>query len=407
MYGTKEVTPTTVHVVTTIASHEDDLATCVGCGLCLPHCPTYRISGDESRSPRGRIEIMRALHSGRIEPSPTTDDALDSCIQCRGCEPACPSGVPYGRMISFARHDLVTRRPHRLLGLGLSILRHHRLLVAGSRLVALAQRLRLVPRSFLPRRLPLSIGRLPAPSTGRPDVIIWTGCVMDAWDRATHRRTAAVVAATDSSFAFTPGMCCGALHHHAGHEVRAMVERVIDEVEDAESASATTDAPVLVNSAGCGAMMKEYGQLLGTPAAHRFSARVVDVNEWLVDRLDRLPPVESPRPSVIVQDPCHLRHVQRVHPAMRRVIAHVADAVELDDDGLCCGAGGSYSLTHRAEARALRRAKAEVIARADRGRRLAIVSANPGCATHLSGLGHEVLHPIDLVARSLATRDRP
>lgn len=229
---------------------------------------------------------------------------------------------------------------------------------------------------------------------------------MDAWDRATHRHTAAVVAATGSSFAFTSGMCCGALHHHAGHDAHPMFERVIDSAVGADSLTATSEAPILVNSAGCGAMMKEYGHLLGSPAAHRFSARVVDVNEWLADRLDRLPPIRSPRPSVIVQDPCHLRHVQRVHLAMRRVIAHVADPVELDDDGLCCGAGGSYSLTHRAEARALRRAKAEVIARADRGRGLVVVSANPGCATQLSGLGHDVLHPIDLVARSLAPKDR-
>lgn len=402
MYETVRVTRTTVDRVTTIASHEDDLATCVGCGLCLPHCPTYRISGDESRSPRGRIEIMRALHFGRIEPDDRTDEALESCIQCRGCEPACPSGVPYGRLIASARHELTDRRPQRLLRLGLSVLGRHRLLLIGSRALAVAQRLRLIPRRILPRRVPLSIGRLPEASGSRPDVIIWTGCVMDAWDRDTHRNTAAVVAATGSTFAFSPGGCCGALHHHAGLDATDMIDDAIETL----LRSGADDVPVLVNSAGCGAMMKEYGDIVDSPAARRLSARVVDVGEWLVERLDDLPVAREPRRPVIVQDPCHLRHVQGVHLAMRRVVAHVADPVELDDDGLCCGAGGSYSLSHRDEARALRRAKAAAIERADRGRGLAVVSANPGCVSHLAGLGHDVGHPIDLVARALGLATR-
>lgn len=375
----------------TATTYDDDLATCVGCGLCLPHCPTYRISGDESRSPRGRIEIMKALRNGTVVADRVVDDALESCIQCRGCEPACPSGVPYGRLISRARHDLADRRPHRLLGLGLTVLTRHRLLVAGSRMLALAQRLGLVSRSLLPRRLPLRGGKLP-PSSHDPDVLVWRGCVMDAWERDTHRSTAEVVAATGASFAFTPPLCCGALHHHAGRDVSSIVRRFLD--------SLTGSTPIVVNSAGCGAMLKELGDVSDDPRAASFAERVVDVNEWLAPRIGSLEAQSSPG-EVILQDPCHLRHVQKVHGAVRTVVGHVARIVELDDDGLCCGAGGSYSLTNRTDSAAVKRSKIAAIERADRGRGLAVVSANPGCAMQLSGLGHRVVHPVDLLARSI------
>ncbi len=108
-------------------------------------------------------------------------------------------------------------------------------------------------------------------------------------------------------------------------------------------ASMPGDAPIVVNSAGCGAAMKDYGHFIGSADAVAFSSRVLDVNEYLAERVDRLPPMASPRPTVIVQDPCHLRHVQRVVDPVRTLLGHVASVVELDDDGLCCGAGGAYS----------------------------------------------------------------
>ena len=125
------------------------------------------------------------------------------------------------------------------------------------------------------------------------------------------------------------------------------------------------EAPILVNSAGCGAAMKDYGHLLGTAEAAAFSARVLDVHEWLADRLDRLPqPARRALGPVIVQDPCHLRHVQRAHEPVRAVLGHVADVVELDDDGLCCGAGGAYSALQPELATAVRERKVAAIARA-------------------------------------------
>jgi glycolate oxidase iron-sulfur subunit len=160
-------------------------------------------------------------------------------------------------------------------------------------------------------------------------------------------------------------------------------------------------APIVVNSAGCGAALKAYGHLLGTPEAHAFAARVVDVHEWLAPRLDRLT-VTRRHGAVIVQDPCHLRHVQRAHLPVRQVLARVADVVELDDEGLCCGAGGAFSALEPELAATIRERKLGAIRRAEQRTGAAVVaSANPGCALHLAAAGATVRHPIELVAEAI------
>ena len=157
------------------------------------------------------------------------------------------------------------------------------------------------------------------------------------------------------------------------------------------------DAPIVVNSAGCGAALKEYGHLLGTPTAAEFSARVVDVNEFVAQRVDRLQP-QRQLGRVVVQDPCHLRHVQRNQAAVRTILGTVAELVELDDDGLCCGAGGAYSATQPKLAGMMRDSKVAAIQRAGGG---LVASANPGCAMHLAAAGVQVKHPMDLLAEAL------
>jgi glycolate oxidase iron-sulfur subunit len=164
------------------------------------------------------------------------------------------------------------------------------------------------------------------------------------------------------------------------------------------------DAPVLVNSAGCGAAMKDYGHLLDTDAARSFSSRVLDVHEWLADRVDRLPAADPSRarPSIIVQDPCHLRHVQKAHLPVRTVLGRYADIVELDDDGLCCGAGGAYSALQPELAGQIRDRKLASIARATSASKATVVaSANPGCAMHLAAASVVTMHPLDIVAELL------
>lgn len=386
----------------------DTLATCVGCGLCLPHCPTFRVTSEERYSPRGRIDAMRAVESGDLPVDEQFVDFMSTCVQCRGCEPACPSGVRYGELIEGTRTALADggRLTPWWQRAGLSVLRHHRLLLAGSTVLAVAQRLRLLPARLGLGRLP--IRRVAPVRRSGDDAWIFTGCVMDAWMRPTHRNTAALVEATGAGCAVPGpgGSCCGALHVHAGlHDTAAaLARRVID--------SMPGDAAVIVNSAGCGAAMQAYGDLLDTDDARAFSARVVDVSTWLAERVDDLPMPASPgeRPLVIVQDPCHLRHVQRAHEPVRHLLDRVATVVELDDDGLCCGAGGAYSVLEPELAGAIRERKQESIDRAHAASEATIVaSANPGCAMHLAAVlehrGFDVRHPVDIVADALGLGD--
>jgi glycolate oxidase iron-sulfur subunit len=376
---------------------DDDLAACVSCGLCLPSCPTYRVTGEESASPRGRIAAMRAVHAGAVM-DPTFTEFMDLCVQCRACEVACPSAVPFGRLMEGARNALAAETAyhpwwHRA---GYAVLGHHRLLLALTAVGAAAQRGRLVPPSLARRlglpRLPL---RQPPLKASGADVYLFTGCVMDAWQRNVHVAAQRVIEATGAGVALPGpgGDCCGALQTHAGltDQARRLALRVM--------ASMPGDSPILVDSAGCGAALKDYGHLLGTEDAFRFAGRVRDIHEWLAGRLDRLPPGRSPvRGPVVVQDPCHLRHVQRAHLPVRSVLAPYVELVELDDEGMCCGAGGAYSVQHPAMAGAIRERK---LAAVERSGAVVVASANPGCSLWLASAGLDVRHPVELIAAAI------
>jgi glycolate oxidase iron-sulfur subunit len=377
---------------------DDELAACVGCGLCLPHCPTYRVTGEEAASPRGRIAAMRAVQWSGAPVDAEFVEFMDACVQCRGCETACPSGVQFGRLMEGTRESLAGagRMASWWQRLGYRTLRHHRLLLAGSTALAVAQRLRLVPRRLGLPELPVRRPRLQASGT---DVWLFTGCVMDAWQRDVHAAVLRVVEATGAGVALPgPGAgCCGALHVHAGltREAAGLAERVI--------AAFPGDQPILVDSAGCGAALKDYGHLLGTPPAEAFSARVYDVHEWLAARMDQLPAARGPGSTgiVAVQDPCHLRHAQRAHLAVRTVLAPYVEVVELDDEGLCCGAGGAYATFHPSMAGAIRQRKLAAVARSGA---TVVASANPGCALHLAAAGLDVRHPLELVDEAIRGR---
>ncbi|MEZ5295513.1 MAG: (Fe-S)-binding protein [Ilumatobacteraceae bacterium] len=380
------------------------LNTCVSCGLCLPHCPTYRVTGDEALSPRGRIDAMRSIE---VRGAPIDSDVVEfmsTCVQCRGCEPACPSGVPYGDLIEATRSELA--RQGRITPWwqrrGLAVLPRHGMLLAGSTMLAWAQRFGLVPRRFVAGRLPVRRGpavRATATSEGA-HVWLYTGCVMDAWMRSTHRSTATVLDAMGMTYALpgSTGGCCGALHAHAGlhDDAVALAERVMR--------SMPGDAPIVVNSAGCGAQLQHYGALLGTEDAIRFAERVVDIGEFVAAHADRLPELRPTGATIVVQDPCHLRHVQRAHEPVREMLRPIATLVELDDAGLCCGAGGAYSVVEPELATDIRDRKLAAIDRAVAASgATVVVSANPGCSMHLerslSERGLTVRHPIDVPAQ--------
>lgn len=376
--------------------NDAELNQCVQCGLCLSSCPTYRITGDETMSPRGRIALMRMV---QWDGAPLTEEianAFDSCIQCRACEPACPSEVPYGALIEQTRATMHAHGSGAPIALRASlwVLGHPRLLRVGSAILAVIQRLVPLPSSLgLPRRIP--IRRQPIRSSG-DDVILFTGCVMDVWQRDVHAATIRVLEAAGFGVHVSgdSAPCCGALHGHSGlaSSAHGLAEQVIARLPD--------DAPILVNSAGCGAAMKGYANELGTSAAKEFSSRVFDVQEWLSHHVDRLPMTQPLEGKVAVQDPCHLRHVQRVHPATRTVLRpFVTDLVELDDEGLCCGAGGAYSLLQPELAGLVRERKLESI---DRSAPLVVASSNPGCSIYLASAGVRTLHPMQIIDLALA-----
>ncbi len=383
----------------------DELAACVSCGLCLPHCPTYRVTGLEIASPRGRIAAMRAVESGTVPVDEAFVRAMDECVQCRGCEAACPSAVPFGHLMEQTRAALLptaqrslARRAGEWFGYRV-VLPRHRLLVGLSWGLWLAQRLRLVPRRFAATLPDLTARELATHLelgvTADAEAWLFTGCVMDAWMRSTHVAATLLLRATGTRAARPArgGDCCGALHAHAGRldEARALARRVM--------ASMPGDAPVLVDSAGCGAALKDYGHLLGGDEADAFAARVRDISEWLADQ----PPLPL-RPTgrrVVLQDACHLRHVQRAHGAVRAVLAPAYQLVEAGDDGLCCGAGGSYATLQPALSGSIRARKVAALRAAGAGDDPVVCSANPGCTIHLRAAGLTVRHPVELLVEAL------
>ncbi|HEY1739161.1 MAG TPA: (Fe-S)-binding protein, partial [Acidimicrobiia bacterium] len=375
--------------------------------------------GLEIASPRGRIAAMRAVESGAQPVDDAFTTAMHECVQCRGCEAACPSGVPFGALMSDTRAALAEHPAHsrgriRTLALrtAMRALDHPKALRALGWPLLAAQRThldRFVPQRFHSSLPALSSARLrdrdEVGSDPTCDVWVFTGCVMDAWMADVHRATADVLRATGARVSRPrPGAaCCGALHEHAGlaSDAARHAERVM--------ASMPGDAPIAVDSAGCGAAMKGYGELLGTDEARAFSARVRDVAELVVAR--GLPPVRPMQQTVVIQDPCHLRHVQHSHLAVRTLLGAAYDLVETDDDGLCCGAGGAYAALEPELATQIRARKLDALDRAGAapGGRV-VASANPGCMMHLQAAGLTVAHPIALFAAALDIKeaeDRP
>jgi glycolate oxidase iron-sulfur subunit len=402
----------------------DGLRACVHCGICLPQCPTYRVLEEEMDSPRGRIYLMRAAAEGRTTLTPGLARHLDLCLGCRACETACPSGVPFGRLLETTRAELVrtrTRSPetdHALLGMLLAVFpRPDRLgtlarglrayqrsglqaAVRGLRLLAPFKRLRTLEALLppLPSGVVASLPEVtPARGRRRGRVGLLTGCVQRVFYPHVNVQTARLLAAAGWEVVAPRGQgCCGALHLHAGRldEFRGFARAL------REAFPADLDF-VVANAAGCGSALKEYGHWL--PEATAFAESVRDVTEVLADAT--LPLGELPL-TVTYHDACHLAHGQKVRSEPRALLRRIPGLrlVEMADSDLCCGSAGVYNILEPEIAGDLARRKVERIR--ESGARV-VATGNPGCLAQIAGEARrqgwalEVLHPVELLGRAL------
>lgn len=398
---------------------------CVHCGFCLQSCPTFLVTGDESDSPRGRIVLMRALARGTLSPlDPGLVSHLERCLGCRGCEPVCPSGVSYAAALEESRRLIAERRSVPLATrLTVSVLAEPRwrgpllalaklvrplagYLANGSRLGFLAGMLAATRDGRAVRR---GGGTGARPLTASPPsrlTALFRGCIMEGLFRHVHDATERTLAANGCRMVDVPGQqCCGALHAHAGlHQEAMALARA-----NVAAFSRAPEASIVVNAAGCGAMLKEYPRLLaGEPlaeAAAQMASRVADVTEILAQAGPR---PGAPLDLVIAYDPpCHLLHAQRIAEAPLKVLDAIPGLRRAahGEAELCCGSAGSYSLSQPGLSRAVLDRKVAAL----RNARLdAVATGNPGCAMQIgaglraAGYALPVVHPVELLDRSYA-----
>jgi glycolate oxidase iron-sulfur subunit len=410
------------------------IADCVHCGFCLPTCPTYLLWGEEMDSPRGRIQLMKMASAGEIGMSEHLALHIDQCLGCMACVTACPSGVQYNKLIEATRPQ-VERRFHRGAGDRLfrdalfQLFPYPRRLQALLPLIWAYEHLGTphllqsrVGRRLIPERLRAMAGVLPtgrprqgsrpapftpAQGTPRRRTGVLLGCVQRVFFDNVNAATIRVLAAEGCDVVVPPLQgCCGALSLHAGREEEglAFARRLIDAFERAEVDT------IVVNVAGCGSTLKEYGYLLRDDAqyaerARGFSDRVRDVSELLAE----LQPVAPRHPipaRVAYHDACHLAHGQGVRKQPRAVLRGIPDleVADIPESEICCGSAGVYNLLEPAAAAELGDRKARNILSVHPD---ALVAANPGCllqieaSLKLQGIALPTFHPIELVDASI------
>jgi glycolate oxidase iron-sulfur subunit len=410
---------------------------CVHCGLCTSSCPTYVELGDENDSPRGRIYLMRGVTDGRIDLDDTVKRHLDLCLDCRACESACPSGVQYGKLIEpFRIHMAQTGAKQedlgwfsRLLLFGLTpyprrmrwALKPAKLLQWSGvdRLFRKIGLFKIMPRvlrdlhAMLPPlhkhyRLPEV---LPAEGRRRARVALFTGCAADAFFPETNYATAKVLQRNDCEVVIPRNqVCCGALHFHA-----ARVEPAQEFAQrNCQVFPADDVDAIIVNAAGCGAMLKDYNHLLhGTGAAQagaKFAGKVRDISEFLM-ALGPIKPTNPLKLRAVYHDACHLCHGQQIRKEPRQLLHMIPglELVPLGESEICCGAAGSYNLTQpaMAERLGLRKAKNLEATGAE-----AVFAGNVGCLIQIGRYLRErnprlwIAHPIDALWASYEGKRR-
>lgn len=404
---------------------------CVHCGLCLSACPTFQVTGHEGHSPRGRIHLMRALAEDRITLDDPFREKMEGCLVCRACESVCPSGVAYGRMMEITRHEMARRQPSWLARFLLRRLVPHpgRLrfaagalaLARGTGLLALARglaRARLLPRTLrtwidqtpalAPRRdrQPLPLTQGPEADVAVDTVAFFEGCVMRPLFGDVNRAAVASLVAQGVRVVVPAGQtCCGALHAHAGDQegARGLARQNLAAFEAALAAGAST---IVLDSAGCGAALKDWSHWLEGDDAERaeaLAARALDLSVYLSRRDHRPRPRPELRGRTLTWDaPCHLEHAQGHREEAPDLLRRIEGAtfVPLSGCSDCCGGAGSYSLTQAAMSDAILEAKLDRLV--ETGADL-LVTANPGCilqwrrGIERRGLAVEVRHLAELM----------
>lgn len=401
--------------VTEHAPTDAELSACVECGLCLPHCPTFRLTGMETASPRGRLMAMSAVAEGVAEIDATFESIMDFCLQCRACETVCPSLVPFGRAMEGARIEIAAQRPktarrarHLVLGRLLTWRRGVRLAGRLGRRIGGSSVQAAVPAALRPGLAGIRTG---AGTSGLESGSLYTahgervgrlallsGCVMDAWFSDVHKATIEVLRHAGYDVAVPAGQtCCGALAAHDGDAA---------DTERLATANAVAFAGydgVVANAAGCSAHLKTYGHWAGAVGAE-MATRTFEITELVVAALGdgRLPTMPEGKGRVAVQDPCHNRHAQRIYKEPRQVVSAAGfEPVDIDPIGMCCGAAGAYSVQYPDVSSELGRRKAAEVAAVDTA---VVASANPGCEMQLrSNLGdsYRIAHPVELYWEAL------
>lgn len=409
---------------------EDKSLACVHCGLCLGACPTYLETGNENASPRGRIYLMRAVQDGRLEASEALEH-VDSCLGCRACENACPSGVEYGTLLETTREHMestVKRSPFQTLLRRFVI---EKIFPFPERMELALAPARIIRRIGLDRWLPgfvresLSLvprvadpGDLPRYSKTRGErrgkVGFISGCVMDVMFGETHRNSIRLLNEAGYDVVIPERQkCCGALFAHGGQlsKARELARENIDAFGDHG-----LDA-IVINAAGCGSTLKEYGHLLTDDSSwadrgQEFSSRVRDLSEFLaeVGFANNLQHRKGAIPAdglVTFHDACHLAHPQQITAQPRELLRAVAGEsfVEMPESDVCCGSAGSYNLTNPEMATRLQRRKIDNILNT---KALTVVTTNPGCLLQIAaglekrtGIRTRAMHIADYLAAAL------
>jgi glycolate oxidase iron-sulfur subunit len=402
---------------------------CVHCGFCLDSCPTYVLWGEEPDSPRGRIVLMEEGLRPETEMSDQMVTHFDRCLGCMACVTACPSGVQYDRLIERVRPQVERNHKRSSVEQALRLLLfetlpHPKRLRRLAPMLAVARRLgaehlpgrisilaKVAPRTPLREvRRSRVAARTPAVGEQRGRVGLLLGCVQRVFFADVHRATiGALTAEGFEVLAPEAPDCCGALELHSGEEDAALARARATIAAFGELGELDH---VIVNAAGCGAAMKEYGELLDTPEAREFAGKVRDVSEVLASVSPRAP--RGPVPMrVVYHDACHLQHAQGVRSEPRRLLEAIPELELLEvgtEAAVCCGSAGVYNLLQPQAAAELGARKARHLL--DTGAD-AIAAGNPGCTAqldlHLRELGHPlpIHHPVELLWRSISAAAEP